>query len=229
MYDQVERVDFVPVFSARFDERILKAYQPDSKLLDIARDIKQIYDAHMRRIMAQHEIKTEFEVWSTFVLTHSRTTNDYKFHEQIGHIAAAFKEQFRRMCYERARKKPLEDLGPLVAAMYKITADEMAQAIQECQQTRLVGGQQKPLRKMTTADMPLMSFPWLFQDVLGKIANSRQHKSHENPSDTGSGNAATETDNRPSHTKSVGEGDRATSRRAAHTHDLLQLLGNVVI
>jgi hypothetical protein len=40
----------------------------------------------MYRIMAQHDIKSEFEVWSTFVMHHGGA-NDYKFHEENGGIA----------------------------------------------------------------------------------------------------------------------------------------------
>lgn len=176
LYDQVERINFVPAFSAPFDDRISKAYehQLDDELLASAREIKKEYDAHMRRIMTQHEIKTEFEVWSTFVLEHSRTTSDFKFHEQIGQISTALKEQFKGICYERAGGKTFQQIGPYAAAMYKVTATEMAQAVRECHQTRIVGGQMKPLRKMIPTDMPFMSFPWLFQDVLGRIAKNSE-------------------------------------------------------
>lgn len=176
LYDQVELINFVPAFSAPFDDRISKAYehQLDDELLASAREIKKEYDAHMRRIMAQHEIKTEFEVWSTFVLEHSRTTNDFKFHEQIGQISTALKEQFKGICYERAGGKTFQQIGPYAAAMYKVTATEMAQAVQECHQTCIVGGQMKPLRKMIATDMPFMSFPWLFHNVLGRIAKNSE-------------------------------------------------------
>ena len=179
LYDQVERVDFMPSFMARFDDRILRAYQLDDDVLASARNIKSDYDAHMRRIMAQHEIKTEFEVWSTFVLEHSRTTNDFKFHEQIGQISTALKVQFRNACYQQVGGKAFEQMGPFVAAMYKVTADEMSQAVHECQQMYLVGGNPKPQRRMTSADMPLMSFPWLFHDLLGKVAKNSERKANE--------------------------------------------------
>ena len=170
LYDQVERVDFVPAYTDRFDDRILCAYELDGTLLHSAGEIKQEYDAHLRRIMAQHDIHTEFEVWSTFVLEHSRITNDYKFHEQIGQISSALKDHFRPMCFERAGGKDFERIGPFAAAMYKVTATEMTLAAEECCQTELIGGREKPKRRMIVAEMPLMSFPWLFHDVLGRIA-----------------------------------------------------------
>lgn len=170
LYDQVERVDFVPAFSAPFDRRILDAYTLNEDLLQGARDLKINYDAAVHRIMAQHEIRTEFEVWSTFVLHHAGDSKDYKFHEVIGELSNALKSQFREACYQKAGGKEFERIGPFVAAMYQVTFDEMAQAVSECRQVKMVGGQEKRVRRMDPASMPLMSFPWLFQGILGKIA-----------------------------------------------------------
>ena len=179
LYDQVERVDFVPAYRAPFDDRILNAYRPDADMLDAVRDIKSDYDAHIRRIMAQHEVKTEFEVWSTFVLQHSRTTNAFKFHEVIWELSVALKEQFRKTCYERAGGKDFNTLAPFVAAMYIVTQREMADAVWECSQYQDVGGRRRPLREMTADTMPLMSFPWLFPDILGKIAKGDVQQAEE--------------------------------------------------
>ena len=179
LYDQVERVDFVPAYRAPFDDRILNAYKPDADMLDTVRNIKSDYDAHIRRIMAQHEVKTEFEVWSTFVLQHSRTTNAFKFHEVIWELSVALKEQFRKTCYEWAGGKDFNKLAPFVAAMYIVTHREMADAVWECPQFQDVGGRRRPLREMTADTMPLMSFPWLFPDVLGKIAKGHAQQAAE--------------------------------------------------
>ena len=176
LYDQVERIDFVPAFTAPFDTRILNAYILDESILQSAREIKKEYDAHIRRIMAQQEIKTEFEVWSTFVLQHSSTSNAFKYHEQIGEISLALKDQFRLICHERAGGKDFEHIAPFAAAMYEVTAREMDAAVEECHRFQIVGGQPRPLREMMPSTMPLMSFPWLFQNVLGKIAKSNTPK-----------------------------------------------------
>ena len=179
LYDQVERVDFVPAYRAPFDNRILNAYRPDADMLDTVCDIKRDYDAHIRRIMAQHEVKTEFEVWSTFVLQHSRTTNAFKFHEVIWELSVALKEQFRNTCYERAGGKDFNTLAPFVVAMYIVTHREMADAVWECSQSQDVSGRRRPLREMTPDTMPLMSFPWLFPDILGKIAKGDGRQAEE--------------------------------------------------
>ena len=157
LFDQVERVDFIPVFDSPFDERILTAYKPEQDLLTTVMVIKREYDAAMRRIMAQHDIKTEFEVWSTFVMSHSKASSDYKFHEEIGHISLALKDRFRERCYIEAGGKDFGHMAPFVVAMYTVTAKEIEHAVVQ--------------QNDTLANMPLMSFPWLFHGILGKIAN----------------------------------------------------------
>ena len=54
--------------------------------------------------------------------------------------------------------------------MYTVTAQEMDTALQQCRETKIVGGQEVPVRPMDPEHMPLMSFPWLFPSELGKIA-----------------------------------------------------------
>ena len=161
LYDQIEKIDFSPDFSAPFDRRILDAYDIPSPLLATAHHIKKEYDAAIRRIMAKLDIKTEFEVWSNFVLAHNKPNGDFKFHEEIGQLSGALKCQFRDLCIEAAGGKDFEQLGLFVAAMYQTTAEEIAAVMKECNQT---------MRQIKPASMPLMSFPWIFQDVLGKIA-----------------------------------------------------------
>ena len=180
LYDQVERVDFVPAFNNPFDKRILLAYKLDTQILRDAAGLKSEYDAAMRRIMAQHDIRTEFEVWSTFVLHHSNQSKDYKFHEEIGQLSSALKDQYRVECYRKAGSKEFSSMGPFVAAMYKVTSIEMHEAIKECSLFKIVGGQEEHVRKMTPESMPLMSFPWLFHDILGKLANGSGFLSGEN-------------------------------------------------
>ncbi|KAL8835144.1 MAG: hypothetical protein Q9170_003449 [Blastenia crenularia] len=165
LYDQVELVHFVPVFDAPFDARILGAYKLSNSSLEDAAILKRQYDAAVRRIMAQHDIKTEFEVWSTFVMDHSKASNDYKFHEEIGRISLALKERFRALCYQKAGGKDFKVLGPFVAAMYTVTNEEVGAAVAKA---KIRGIDQT---NMKAASMPMISFPWLFQGVLGRIAN----------------------------------------------------------
>lgn len=173
LYDHVQRVDFVPLYEAPFDGRVLTAYPDDISILRTARQVKTQYDIALRRIMAQQEIETEFEVWSTFVLSKPRVGSDYKTQENMGIIETALKARFRSICIESAgaeTSKDFDKMGPFVASMYQVTYEEMKIALDECHATIMVGGKQVPKRKMEPKYMPLISFPWLFHDVLGRIA-----------------------------------------------------------
>ena len=171
IYDHVELVDFVPVYDTAFDKRILEAFVPEEDHLAAAAKIKSEYDEAVLRIMAQHDIRTEFEVWTTFVMHHSSEWKDFKFHEELGDASLVLKEHFRDLCEQAAGGREFEKLSPFVAAMYKVTHDEMEAALEECRQVKMVGGKEVPVRTTTIENMPLMSFPWLFHTVLGRIAN----------------------------------------------------------
>jgi RNA-dependent RNA polymerase len=171
LYDKVESVNFIPHYTQPFDRRIRDARTPTADTLEISRQLKAKYDTAMRRIMAQQEIETEFEVWSTFSLSKPRVGTDYKMQEELANIAGALKDRFRRICIEAAGGKDPEHLESFVAAMYQVTWEEMEIALAECRKTKIVGGNTVPIRKMEPKNMPLISFPWLFYEVLGKLAS----------------------------------------------------------
>ena len=170
LYDRVQSVDFVPQWEEPFDKRILRAYKLDDALLKTARQMKTLYDNYMKRIMALHQIKTEFEVWSTFVLSKPVVGSDYKRQEEMATVSGDLKERFRLTCIEAAGSKDFAVLGPFVAGMYKVTKEELDIALAECHSTKLVGGREVPRRNMEPEFMPLISFPWLFEKELGRIA-----------------------------------------------------------
>ena len=170
LYDKVESVDFIPQYQEPFDRRILRAYKLDDALLKTCRQIKSKYDTAMRRIMAQQEVKTEFEVWSTFVLSRPRVGTDYKTQEEMARYSGDLKDRFRMVCVEKAGSKDFAVLGPFVAGMYRVTKEELDIALAECRSTKLVGGREVPKRKMEPKYMPLISFPWLFEKELARIA-----------------------------------------------------------
>ncbi|OAT04159.1 RNA-directed RNA polymerase [Blastomyces gilchristii SLH14081] len=172
LYDMASHIDIrskiqflSPEERPQFDKRILKSgIEVDEKLLSVATDLKMQYDTDMRRIMARHEIETELEVWSTFVLSHSEMSNDYKFHEDIGRISSALREKFSTLCQEKAGGNDFEHLAPLAVAMYKVTSEQMEAAMAE-KSAVLIENNKMEKR------LPLISFPWVLQQVLGKIAN----------------------------------------------------------
>ncbi|OAL56589.1 RdRP-domain-containing protein, partial [Pyrenochaeta sp. DS3sAY3a] len=176
LYDRVELVAFAAQYENPFDQRVLQAFDLDAEILQQAAEIKLLYDESLRRLMAKHGIETEFEAWSVFVLEHNHETNKYKFVEDFGRTICALKTHFRDMCRAEAGAGPgagvgeRVDFGPFAAAMYMVTAKEVEAALEECRTVTVVDGQEKALREMTPAQMPLISFPWLFPDDLGKIA-----------------------------------------------------------
>lgn len=173
LYDNVQQVPFKPAWDTPFDERILNAYQLSDEILDDAREIKQQYDEAVRRIMLQRGIASEFEVWSTFVLQHNQETGDYKFSELIGENVIALKEHHQDICYEKAgtnsKQRDWVKMAPFIAAMYTVTAKEVAEAVQNAKS--MAGEGQDPV--MNFENMPLMSFPWIFARELGLIATKK--------------------------------------------------------
>ena len=97
-----------------------------------------------------------------------------RFKRKWGRISEALKERFRLVCIELAGGKDFSVLGPFVAAMYKVTKEELDIALAECRSTKIVGGLEVPKRKMVPKSMPLLSFPWLFEKELSRIATSTE-------------------------------------------------------
>ena len=169
LYDMVELVDFSPQYETPFDPRILEAYCLDDGILLEAAEMKAQYDAAVKRIMAQHAISTEFEVWSAFVLGHNFEKKDFTFAEELGRVTSALKESFRRMCIQKAGGS--ENIGPLVAAIYTVTAKQVRDAVKKCRKKTTNLDVEDLLIDVDSKAMPLMSFPWIFDRELAKIAS----------------------------------------------------------
>lgn len=167
----VVKIDFVPSYELKFDDRILDAYVLNEDSLAAARAIKTEYDAALHRIMAQHDIRTEFEVCSTFVMHHSTAAKDYKFHEEIASIRDGLRDSFRKMVVEKVGDRDEEKLGPFIAAMYTVTKQELDAALQSREIKKTKGKDSAEPTSKDIEEMPLISFPWLFPEILGRLAN----------------------------------------------------------
>ncbi|KAF8542199.1 RNA dependent RNA polymerase-domain-containing protein [Trichophaea hybrida] len=177
LYDLVERIDFTPRYDLQPNERLMYAFELTLDELREAKEVKGGYDSAIRRIMAQFDIKSEFEVWSTFVMSHCNN-NDYKFHEEIGEISFLLKERFRKEVLENCPDR--SQLPRKVAAMYVITALEIEDAKKSQQEehermTPRCKGNPPPMQlsKEDIERLPLMSFPWLFPEILVDISHGR--------------------------------------------------------
>ncbi|KAF3040260.1 hypothetical protein E8E12_003541 [Didymella heteroderae] len=184
LYDQVQLVDFLPTWEDNFNQRILNAFDADEALLEKVAEIKARYDDDLKRLMAKHGIRTEFEAFSVFVLEHNEESRDYKFAEDFGRTVGVLKAQYRETCIVASGATSIFDwdhVGPFVAAMYTVSATQTRNALKECTLTRTVGGHQVPTRKKDADHMPLMSFPWIFHGELGKLATGSQPKAELEP------------------------------------------------
>jgi len=183
LYDAVETIHFVPDLSVPFDSRILQCdlVPASESFMEYAMQLKEEYDAAMLRIMAQFEIKTEFEVWSTFVLNHSRIFRDFKLHEDLGRIASTLRNGFRQQCFHHVGGRTLEDIAPLVVAMYRVTHKVATEALARRRKEPtsydddddLKGDGYETGSNGGNESLPLISFPWIFHEYLGRIATGR--------------------------------------------------------
>ncbi|KAI0384362.1 RdRP-domain-containing protein [Hypomontagnella monticulosa] len=164
LYDQVAKTEFKPNLNGAFDERILRRYAPKAETLKMIRMIKRQHDKAIRQIMNQYDIKTEFEVWSTFVLSKPRVGSEYKRQETMEPVMTNHRERFREACIKAAGSREPETLYPVIAATYYVTWEEVQIALREQPAERREAS--------NLSEMPLISFPWVFESELGRIATS---------------------------------------------------------
>jgi RNA-dependent RNA polymerase len=165
LYDLVEREEFSPKYHHGFDQRILQHFTPSEVLLKRAAEIKRCYDSRIKRIMAQHGIATEFEVWSGFVMRHKKEVKDYKFGEELGTLMEALRTSFREECEKAAGGRDPAHLHTFISAMYAVTEKQVQEAREQAESD--------PEVLSDPVKVPLISFPWLFLHELGSIASGR--------------------------------------------------------
>ncbi|KOS45065.1 hypothetical protein ACN38_g4048 [Penicillium nordicum] len=173
LYDAVVTPDFIPKLEKPFDSRVLESpLAPTSETyMEYARDLKAEFDMKMRQIMAQYEINTEFEVWSTFVLRHGFVIRDYKMQEDLGRIVGTLRRGFRHQCYDKVSRHG-GNIAALVIAMYRVTQEQVAAAL-EARRKEALQREDLSIVEVSTTELPLISFPWIFPDVLGDVATGR--------------------------------------------------------
>ncbi|OHX00707.1 RNA dependent RNA polymerase [Colletotrichum incanum] len=160
IYDMVQEQEFNPLYEKKFDNRILNRFNLTDDFLQKARKVKNQYDTSLRRLMSHRDVQTEFEAWTGLVLSKPRVGSDYKQQEDIGRESAALKQRFREICYKEAGSRNYDDFAPFVAAMYKVTQQQVSAALAEEYEDE---GHERQ-------SMPLISFPWIFHWIMGRIA-----------------------------------------------------------
>ncbi|KAI0204114.1 RNA dependent RNA polymerase-domain-containing protein [Astrocystis sublimbata] len=157
LYDVVKKVEFHPNYNGAFDERILRRFELPDDMLRKARIIKRQHDRALRKIMNQREIGTEFEIWSTFVLTKPVVGSDYQMQETMGPIVSNHRERFRNACIRVAGSREPEVLYPFIAATYRVAWEAVQIVVREGRGEIDITADQ---------DVPFISFPWVFEQEL---------------------------------------------------------------
>ncbi|KAG5966246.1 hypothetical protein E4U56_001355 [Claviceps arundinis] len=180
MYDEVVKHSpkFDPSWEHAFDKRITKRFELDQSTRETVKAIKLQYDVSVRRILAQHEVQSEFELYTGWCMTKPRIGSDYKRQESLGQEYEALKQRFRDQCYNILSEDEPEALDKLVAAMYMVTEEEVQAALRDDGHTvRSVessGGDEGAADN--DPNMPLISFPWIFHWVLVRIAMGSSYR-----------------------------------------------------
>ena len=159
IYDMVKNLEIALDYDRRFDSRIIQRYDPTWDELMKARALKTQYDSMVTKIMRQHDIEHELELFTTFVLNKSKVANNYTRGENIGIIRDALHERFIRAAILAAGPREGEKFKRLAAACYRVTWEDVQQAEEEEQ-----------------AFKPYITFPWVFHRELCQIASPSGRK-----------------------------------------------------
>ncbi|OAA72223.1 RNA-directed RNA polymerase (Sad-1) [Cordyceps fumosorosea ARSEF 2679] len=168
LYDRLadENYDYVPSCEDEFDSRIVDSFDFTNDVLKTARNMKAEYDMTIRRLLKQSRIATEFELYSGWAMSKGPAGTHYKRQEDLGQQFDTVKQRFREMCIQAAGDAGGK-LEWLVAAIYKVTQDEVKSFLSETEAEDL---------NFSPRTMPLISFPWIFHWVLVKIASGHGYK-----------------------------------------------------
>ncbi|RDA82891.1 hypothetical protein CP532_4354 [Ophiocordyceps camponoti-leonardi (nom. inval.)] len=178
VYDKVvkQAVKFCPDWEHAFDKRVLLKFELDDDTLSKARSLKAEYDVCVRRILMQHAVATEFELFTTWAMSAPPVGTDYKRQEQLGWEFDTLRTRFREQCYEAAGGSDAKRLDRFVAAMYCVTEQEMKAALTRHDDSEDDGWEENEPGKSQPEpkSMPLISFPWIFYRVMIRIATGRE-------------------------------------------------------
>lgn len=184
IFDKVSRqpTEFSPEWEHDFDQRILTSCQVDDEMVAAAGRIKVQYDTSVRRILAQHGVSTEFELWTGFAMSRPAVGTEYKRQEQLGKEYDSLRGRFRDMCYEAAGGREPDVIDRFVVAMYKVTEQQVKDALAKLASDTADNddddddndGAEAASHPNDTTGMPLISFPWIFHSVMIRIAHSSE-------------------------------------------------------
>lgn len=173
LYDNVtnDKITFEPDLDHAFDKRVLHRYDLQPEPLAKAKRIKEQHDRAVRRILAQLNLGTEFELWTGYAMSKPTVGTAYKRQEVLAQEFETLKLRFRSLCEEAAGGSAPEEIDPFVAAMYKVTEEEYTQGLQQVEnESSEEDDYDMESRPPVSRQMPLISFPWIFPEVMARIA-----------------------------------------------------------
>jgi RNA-dependent RNA polymerase len=174
LYDNVtrEKIGFEPDWDHAFDRRVLSRYDLEEASLSAARRLKQDYDRAVRRVLAQLSLRTEFELWTGFAMSKPTVGTEYKRQEVLGQESETLRTRFRGLCEEAAGGCEQDKIDPFVAAMYKVTEEETVASLRRYPDSWDVEQDwaDEVADEQTARPMPLITFPWLFPEVMVRLA-----------------------------------------------------------
>ncbi|KAL6880967.1 RdRP domain-containing protein [Trichoderma novae-zelandiae] len=179
IYDRVKQqsIQFQPDWETAFDQRILNRFELGNETLKDARRIKSQYDNAVRRILVHHNLETEFELYTSWAMSKPPIGSEYKRQEDLGKEFDAVKQRFRDACIEAAGGHEEAKVDRFVAAMYKVTEQEVKIALFEHHRGPTnEAGVMKAARELQPKSMPLISFPWIFPWVMIRVATDGKCK-----------------------------------------------------
>lgn len=185
LYDRVcqhsAKMEFHPDWEDDFDSRILRRFDLPTEMLEAAENIKAQYDLSVRRILSQHSLGTEFELWTGFAMSKPAAGSDYKRSEDLGREYDVLKSRFREMCYDAAGGQTPDKIDPFVAAMYKVTEAQVKTALREESERNEAAEEydedHESSGRLDSSTMPLITFPWIFPWVMVRIAMGAKYNS----------------------------------------------------
>ncbi|GAO14543.1 hypothetical protein UVI_02032540 [Ustilaginoidea virens] len=177
LYDEVVKhaIKFHPDWQHAFDKRVLEKFALGEEVIATAKAIKIQYDISVRRLLAHHNVETEFELYSGWAMSRPNVGSDYKTQEQLGQEFSALKDRFREQCYGEIDAGDAESLDRFVAAMYKVTAEEI-RTVLRVEQDMDEGHVEPSIPEGAKTRMPLISFPWIFHWVMIRLAMGKKYK-----------------------------------------------------
>ncbi|EEB08216.1 RNA-directed RNA polymerase Rdp1 [Schizosaccharomyces japonicus yFS275] len=164
-------------FKKAYSSKLNNDYDETMKLppykqqyIEIAKKSKEQYDNDLRSVMTHFDIKTEYEIFTSFLLLNKdkeTIINEYALREEIAFQFSALKkhhtENYFALCglapssvKDMSKQEYEQRIDSAVAAAYDVMHEEKIAAIAE-----------------GTDDLVLTSFPYIFHKVLCRIA--RRH------------------------------------------------------